>query len=74
MSFTFKLVDVIVEIGVSFIIAPIFLGIALTNMAAQSTTGWADTTVMLWGLLGMIFIAAMIIATISHAKYAGKIP
>jgi heme/copper-type cytochrome/quinol oxidase subunit 2 len=70
----FKLVDVIVELGISFIIMPILLGIALTNMAAQSTAGWSDTTVLMWGLMGMIFITACIIAVISHAKYAGKIP
>jgi len=73
-TLTFRLVDVIVELGVSFIIMPILLGIALTNMAAQSTAGWASETVLMWGLLGMIFIAACVIAVISHAKYAGKIP
>lgn len=73
-TFTFKLVDVIVELGVSFIIAPVLLGIALTNMAAQSTAGWSDTSVLMWGMLGMVFISAFIIAVISHAKYAGKIP
>lgn len=68
----FKLIDVIVEIGVSFIIMPLLMGIALTNMAAQSTAGWASETVILWGLMGMIFIAANIIAVIAHAKNAGK--
>lgn len=73
MSFTFKLIDVIVEIGVSFIIMPLLMGIALTNMANTSTSGWSEETLVLWGLMGMIFIAANIIAVISHAKYAGKI-
>jgi hypothetical protein len=72
MSFTFKLIDVIVELGVSFIIMPFLMGIALTNMAAQSTAGWASETVLLWGLMGMIFIAANVIAVIAHAKNAGK--
>lgn len=68
----FKLIDVIVEIGVSFIIMPLLMGIALTNMAAQSTAGWDSNTAMMWGLMGMIFIAANIIAVIAHAKNAGK--
>lgn len=72
MSFTFKLIDVIVEIGVSFIIMPLLMGIALTNMANTSTSGWSDETLVLWGLMGMIFIAANIIAVIAHAKNAGK--
>lgn len=69
---SFKLIDVIVEIGVSFIIMPLLMGIALTNMAAQSTAGWSEETLVLWGLMGMIFIAANIIAVIAHAKNAGK--
>lgn len=72
MSFTFKLIDVIIEIGVSFIIMPLLMGIALTNMANQSTVGWSDETVLLWGLLGMIFISANVIAVMAHAKNAGK--
>lgn len=72
MSFTFKLIDVIIEIGVSFIIMPLLMGIALTNMANQSTVGWSDETVLMWGLLGMIFISANVIAVMSHAKNAGK--
>lgn len=72
MSFTFKLIDVIIEIGVSFIIMPLLMGIALTNMANQSTAGWSDETVLMWGLLGMIFISANVIAVMAHAKNAGK--
>lgn len=72
MSFTFKLIDVIIEIGVSFIIMPLLMGIALTNMANQSTAGWSETTTLLWGLLGMIFISANVIAVMAHAKNAGK--
>ena len=72
MSFTFKLIDVIIEIGVSFIIMPLLMGIALTNMANTSTAGWSDETILLWGLLGMIFISANVIAVMAHAKNAGK--
>lgn len=72
MSYTFKLIDVIIEIGVSFIIMPLLMGIALTNMANQSTVGWSDETVLMWGLLGMIFISANVIAVMAHAKNAGK--
>jgi hypothetical protein len=71
-TLTFKLIDVIIEIGISFIIMPLLMGIALTNMANTSTVGWSDETLVLWGLLGMIFIGANIIAVISHAKNAGK--
>jgi hypothetical protein len=67
------LVDTIIEIGIAFIIMPLFMGIALTNMAAQSTDGWDSYSVMMWGLLGMIFIAANIIAVMAHAKYQGKL-
>jgi hypothetical protein len=67
------LVDTVIEIGIAIIIMPIFMGIALTNMAAQSTAGWSDTTVIMWGLLGMIFIAANVIAIMAFAKYQGKI-
>jgi hypothetical protein len=67
------LLDVIIEIGISFIIMPLFLGIALTQMANTSTIGWDSYSLMMWGLLGMIFIASMIIAVMSHAKYQGKL-
>lgn len=71
-TLTFKLIDVIVEIGVSFIIIPILMGTALTNFAATNTAGWDATTAAMWGLMGMVFIAADIIAVIAHAKNAGK--
>lgn len=72
-SLSFRLVDVVIELGISFIMIPLFIGIALTNMAATSTAGWDAMSTMMWGLMGMIFIAAEIIAVISHAKYATKI-
>jgi hypothetical protein len=70
-SVTFRLIDLIVEIGVSFIIMPLLMGIALTNMAAVSTAGWDSPTVLMWGMMGMIFLAADIIAVIAAAKTAG---
>lgn len=70
-SVTFRLIDLIVEIGVSFIIMPLLMGIALTNMAAVSTAGWDPMSTLMWGMMGMIFLAADVIAVISTAKTAG---
>ena len=67
------LIDTVIEIGIAVIIMPLFMGIALTRMAQQSTLGWDSYSIMMWGLLGMIFIAANIIAVVSFAKYQGKI-
>lgn len=65
-----RLVDTVIEIGISSLIGAIIIGtIAIPRLIAVSTVGWDAYSVILWGLFPLILVGAWFMAVINRVKY-----
>ena len=65
-----RLVDTVIEIGISSIIGAIMIGtIAIPRLIAVSTAGWDAYSIILWGLFPLILVGAWFMAVINRVKY-----
>lgn len=65
------LLGAIMDIALGVLFAAIMLGkVALPTFYAVATSGFDAYTLLLWGLLPLIAVAAVLVACYNRAKYA----
>ena len=65
---TFSFVDVIVDIGLAMLLGTIFINIAFETFFATATTGWDQTTILIWKAVPWAVLAACITAFLRYAR------
>jgi len=69
-TFRCRLIDTIIELGISSLMAAIIIGkVAIPQLNAVSTSGWDPYSALLWPLIPFIVLAALAMAIIYHVKY-----
>jgi hypothetical protein len=65
-----RLIDTVIELGIGVLVGAIILGkVAIPQLVAVTTVGWDAYSVLLWGVMPLIVVAAMMMAIIYHVKY-----
>lgn len=66
-----RLIPLVIDIGVSTLIGAIMIGkVALPTFYAVSTSGFDAYTLVLWGVMPLIAVAAWMTGLYNRAKYA----
>lgn len=69
-TFRCYLVDTVIELGIGVLVGAIIIGkVAIPQLIAVSTSGWDSYSVILWGVMPLICVAALGMAVIYHVKY-----
>jgi len=69
-TFRCRLIDTLIELGIGSLVGAIIIGkVAIPQLVAVSTSGWDAYSILLWGIMPMIIVAAMMMAIIYHVKY-----
>jgi len=63
-----RFVDVVVDIALGLMMATIFVRIGFNLFFASSTAGWDANTILLWGAIPWIVLAAIFIAFLRYAR------
>lgn len=58
----------ITEIGIAAILAGALIPVGLTMLSSANTTGWTDTQVIMWGVVGLFLMVGIVLAVIQAAK------
>ena len=65
-----RLIDTVIELGIGVLIDAIIVGkVAIPQLVSVSTSGWDAYSVLVWGVMPLIVVAAMAMAIIYHVKY-----
>lgn len=63
-----SLTNKITEIGISAILAGALIPVGLTMLSAANTSGWTDTQVIMWGVVGLFLMVGVVLAVIQASK------
>lgn len=58
----------IIMMAVALLIAASIFPTAISAIADADTTGWDDTTVVLWGLIGTFAVIGLALAVLGHRE------
>lgn len=68
------LIGTVLDIGISVLLGAVVIGkVALPTFFAVATTGFDAYTLLVWGVLPLVVVAAWLTATYNRAKYAYNI-
>jgi hypothetical protein len=66
-----RLIPLVIDIGVSTLMGAIIIGkVALPTFYAVSTSGFDAYTILLWGVMPLVAVAAWMTGLYNRAKYA----
>jgi hypothetical protein len=66
-----KLIGTVLEIGISLLLGAVVIGkVSLPAFYAVATTGFDVYTLLVWGIVPLVAVAAMLTAIYNRAKYA----
>lgn len=63
-----SLTSKITEIGIAAILAGALIPVGLTMLTAANTSGWTETQVVMWGVVGLFLMVGIVLAVIQAAK------
>lgn len=66
-----RLIGTVLDIGISTLLGAIVIGqVALPTFFAVATTGFDAYTLLVWGIIPLVCVAAWLTAMYNRAKYA----
>lgn len=66
-----NLIATILDIGISVLLGAVIIGkVALPTFFAVSTAGFDAYTILIWGIMPLVIVAAWLTATYNRAKFA----
>ena len=69
-----KLIGTVLDIGISLLLGAVVIGkVALPTFFAVGTSGFDPYTILVWGIMPLVVVAAWLTATYNRAKYAYSI-
>lgn len=63
-----SLTSKVTEIGIAAILTGALIPVGLTMLSAANQTGWTDTQVVMWGVVGLFLMVGVVLAVIQAAK------